>query len=221
MLLNQLTSEFLRSVEAETFLPELLPLKNVIENNIGHDHQPVFDHIVAVMAGLEKVLKGDFLTAEAKICLGDYLNQFVGSKTKRDLLRLVVLVHDLSKEMAFVITQSGKTICPGHEFFSTVLVPNFKTRFDLNEVEIEYVQQIVRLHGSPSEILNLGLAKPENQSQFISQYNLGTQGLGIELMLFIYADILGGDWIKLNRSDFEARTGLCQTWLQKLVQDLA
>lgn len=219
--LSQLTSDFLKSAEAQEFLPELTPLKSAVENNSGHDHQLVFDHIVAVMTGMEEVVLGKFLSPEGRLKLQSYLSQKLGSNQKINLMRLVVLTHDLTKADTLVNKANSQTTCPGHEVLAAGQVSSFQSRFDLKPAEINYAEQIVRLHGTPHELLTLGLAQIENQTQIIHDYNLAVDELGIELILMVYADILGGDLNKLNSTEFVARTNLCQSWLQKLVQDLA
>ena len=217
-----LSSDFLNSIEALKFLPELLLLKTTVEKNIAHNSQTVFDHTVAVMAGLEKFFNEVAISSEIQPKLSKYLDQKIGNNSKKDLLKLLVLVHDLAKPLTLVTNSAGNTSCPGHEILAAARVGEFKDRFGLEQVEINYVQQLVRLHGTSHELLTTGLASnSEQQLELIHQFDLGTGGLGIELIIMVYSDINGGDYAKFNADDFSARLKLCQNWLFKLVQDLA
>jgi|GEM_PF-1588187 len=215
--LAQLTSAYLSLPEAVKFLPELLPLQTTVEKNIAHDSQTVFNHTISVMVGLEKFFNKVLVLPELQPKLTDYLNQKIGSNSKKDLLRLLVLVHDLAKNLALVTDPTGKTSCPGHEILAAARVGEFKDRFGLVQTEIDYVAQLVRLHGLPHEVLTLGLTlTTQQQSIIIQQFDRGTGSLGIELMIMVYADILGGDFARSRPSEYSARLELCQNWLTEL-----
>jgi UTP:GlnB (protein PII) uridylyltransferase len=219
--LSQVTADFLNSAESSEFLPEHQILKQSIENNGAHDHQKTYDHIAGVMRGMEWLFQMEFLTTTEKEKLTAYLQQKIITHSRQDLLRLLVLCHDLAKGQALISNPDGTAACPGHEILSAARVPEFQARFGLDKTEVNWVQQLVRLHDEPHHLLTLGLAKPTEQAQIISQFAAGVGDGSVELILMVYADILGGDMQTLNPPEFKARTTLCQTWLKQLVNTIA
>ena len=216
--LATVTAQFLKTPECAVVLPELQILKSSIENNSGHDHQTTFDHVTAVLRGMEALFQPDFLTAADQTSLTAYLNRKIGRHTRQDLLRLLVLLHDIAKPEATITNPDGTTSCPGHELLSAARVPAFQARFALEPVEVEWVQQLVRLHGDPHAILSLSLARPAEQTTILSTFAAAVGDGAIELTMMVYADLLGGDLETLNPPEFTARASLCQTWLTHLVR---
>lgn len=219
--LAQITAEFLISPESAMVLPEFQALKHSIENNTGHDHQTTFNHVVAVMRGMESLFEPEFLTPADREKLTTHLRQKVVIHSRQDLLRLLVLMHDIAKPEATVVSPDGTTGCPGHELLSAAAVPAFQERFGLDLVEVQWVQQLVRLHGDPHALLTLGMAKPAAQTQILTTFEAAVGDGAIELIMMVYADLLGGDLVQLHPPEFTARASLCQTWLQQLVSALA
>ncbi len=219
--LSSVSADFLVSDQGKTLLPELLPLQQVIENNSGHKNQTTFDHTVKVMRGLETVLRGEFLGAADQAVLQAYLHQRLASQTRGDLLRLLVITHDIMKPVVCVKNADGTTSFPGHEVLAAGRVPEFQARFGLELAEIQWVQQLVRLHGDPHGLLTAALALPDRQAQIIADFAAGVGDGAIELIVMVYADLLGGDLDTLNAADFKARTELCQAWLTRLIRNIA
>lgn len=216
--LSAVTAEFLNTAECTSILPELQVLKQSIEHNGGHDHQTTFDHTVKVMRGMESLQQPAFLTAADQTALDAYLNQKIATHSRQDLLRLLVLLHDIAKPEATVTNSDGTTGCPGHELLSAAQVPAFRERFGLDMVEVQWVQQLVRLHGDPHALLTLGLAKPADQTKIFADFALAVGDGTLELVLMVYADLLGGNLDTLNPAEFAARTALCQSWLTQVLR---
>lgn len=216
--LATITADFLASPESGRVLPELNSLKQSIENNGGHNHQTTFNHTVAVMRGLETLFQAVFLTPADRVTLAQYLAQKIETHTRKDLLRLLVLVHDLAKPNAMVTNLDGTTGCPGHELLSAARVQEFQDRFELKRSEVAWVQQLVRLHGEPHQLLTLGLAKPAEQIKIADTFVTAVGDGALELVLMVHADLLGGDLATLNPQEFEARTALCRTWLTHVLK---
>ncbi|HCC84829.1 MAG TPA: hypothetical protein DEP87_04055 [Candidatus Pacebacteria bacterium] len=215
--LAQLTADFLQSQAGQDFLPELTSLQTVVENNLGHDHQSVFDHTVAVMRALEVNLPGEFLSATNQLKFQNYFQQKITQHSRADLMRLAVLVHDLTKGETLVTQSDGVTSCPAHEILAAARVVEFQDRFELDQTEVEWTQQVVRLHGGPHGLLELGLAKPNQQAEILHQFVIGVDHQAIELLLMVLADLQGADFAKIAPTEFSAKTNLCQNWLQQLV----
>jgi hypothetical protein len=216
--LATITADFLASPESGRVLPEFESLKQSIENNGGHDHQTTFDHTVSVMRGMETLFQAEFLTPADTEVLANHLAQKIETHTRKDLLRLLVLVHDLAKPETTVTNPDGTTGCPGHELLSVARVQEFQDRFELGQSEVTWVQQLVRLHGEPHQLLTLGLAKPAEQVKIMNTFIAVVGDGALELILMVHADLLGGDLATLNPQEFEARTALCRIWLTHVLK---
>lgn len=215
LTLSQLTSQNLLDGIFRQELPEYYRLSRFVENNPWHKQQDVFSHSVKVMQGLEQVLEFSFLTPEQRQRAQAYCRtQVDGKVTRSDRLRAMVLLHDISKSLVFTQLPDGTTQCPGHEFLSAALVSDFAERLAMPRKLESQVRGMVLLHGAISEVLNLELSH-QRSGQFISLFERLTPDTTIDLLLFIYADILGSDLETALPAAFLDRVNLLQTWLSE------
>jgi len=92
-----ITANSLKAREYEQIFPEYYALATITENGLWHDNQNVLDHVIAVFAGLEKVLQFASLASSHKNSLENYLSQRIGTKTRREILIVATLLHDIAK----------------------------------------------------------------------------------------------------------------------------
>jgi hypothetical protein len=212
--ISAITSKKLSEGEYEKVLPEYYLLKSVRENSIWHDNQAVFDHVVAVFAHLEQILKLDFLNKNSAQKIQRYLAKTVGKKTRRDLLIVSALLHDIAKTDTVITDKSGKADAPGHEMIGGILVRNFSSRFGLDKKDECYVEKIVHYHGFISDISTLIIAK----GNFAKYFGLLKQTVGdiyIELALLKYADNLGSDLAKFDPKGAQKRLAILKKFLNE------
>jgi len=108
---TDITINNLRTGKLRLQLPEFYRLKKVIEINIVHDNQTVFNHTIAVLKNLNRIVN------DKKASL--YLKQTIDGKTKRQLLFVAGVFHDIGKNKSCVLV-GGKTDCPEHEYLSYI-----------------------------------------------------------------------------------------------------
>jgi len=183
--------EKLRSDRLQKELPEFFKLKRFVENdNYWHNNDSVFDHTLRVLEELEKLLK----TTNNKINF--YLNQKVDNYTRKDLLFLGALFHDIGKSDSFV--KSGDfTSCLKHEELGSEKVKPILDRFDLSDREKNIVIKIIKYHGKLSDIARPGSDSLEEEyEKFKSEYS----SIFVELILLTMADTLGSQ-LKNNRPE--------------------
>ncbi len=214
LTLTQLTAQNLQNGLFKLELPEYYRLENFVENNPWHVQQDVFSHSVKVMRGLESVLEFEFLTPAQRQRAEAYLLAEVAGVSRSDRLRAVVLLHDISKSLVFSKLPDGTTQCPGHEFLSAALVSDFGERLALSHELEKQVRGMVLIHGAISEVLNLELSHQKN-GQFITLFERLAPGTTIDLLFFIYADILGSDLETALPTAFTDRIDLLQTWIRE------
>lgn len=110
-------------------LPELYDLKEVIEYNIWHENESVFDHSLEVIYKFKEIL------SKLNDSLLNYLGEKVTYYSRKDILFLSILLHDIAKKDTFKINDEGITSCPNHELEGAIKSENILDRFDLSSKE--------------------------------------------------------------------------------------
>lgn len=187
--------ENLRNNQFQEELPEFFELKNFIENNGWHNNDSVFNHTLTVLEELEKLLK----TINNKI--NSYLNQKIDNYTKKDLLFLGTLFHDIAKSDSFVESDES-TSCLKHEELGGEKVKSILNRFDLSDREKGIVVRIVKYHGEIHVILEPKNDKLEEQYQ---KFKSERHDIFMELILLAMADTLGSQLKDNNPEEFNFR----------------
>jgi hypothetical protein len=162
-------------------IPEFYELKDIIENNDWHDNDSVFNHTLTVLGKLEKILK------DVKGEILDYLDRKVSGYTRRELLSLAVLLHDVAKKET-IIKKNAKTSCPNHEEKSAIKANRILSRFDLSEKEKELIIRLIKHHDTIHLILKMDTAKRDRE---FDKFKKEHSGLFWEVALLGMADTLG------------------------------
>ncbi len=187
--------EKLRNNQFQEELSEFFELKNYVENNGWHNNDSVFNHTLTVLEELEKLLK----TINNKI--NSYLNQKVDNYTRKDLLFLGTLFHDIAKSDSFVESDES-TSCLKHEELGGEKVKSILNRFDLSNREKDIVIRIVKYHGEIHVILEPKNDKLEEQYQ---KFKSECHDIFMELILLAMADTLGSQLKDNNPEEFNFR----------------
>ncbi len=141
--LNDIQIETLKNEELMDDLPEFYELRNVFENNLWH-HETTFEHVLLVLNEYENyILKNQV----------DFLNEKIDNHLKSDLLKVAILLHDISKGDTIQIAQDKTTSFPGHEERGSLKAKKILKRFDLTKNEIDYIVSVIGSHMKPHEIL--------------------------------------------------------------------
>lgn len=214
--IRKISVDDLRSRKYAEVFPELYSLERVVENNPWHDHQSVFDHVLEVFKGLEKVLNflkfGESQTDKIK----SYLSEQVGQKTRLENLKIAALLHDIAKPDVVVYGKDGTVWCPGHELIAAARVKNFSDRFGLSSSDESLVERIVRYHGFISEILNLMMAN-KSEEKYLRIFHDTVGDVSIELIIMMQADLLGSDLVKSDRNGSNRRIQLLEWMINKIL----
>lgn len=173
----------LRSGEFADLIPELYELKEIIENDgCYHNNDSIFNHTLRVLEKLEESLK------DVKEKISDYLNQKITNYTRKELLFLATLLHDIGKKETLIEGKSGLTSCPNHAEQSLVKAEEILSRFGLSKKEKDLVRQIIEYH-----MLLYLVVKPDNSKindQFL-EVKREHPNVFLELVLLAMTDILG------------------------------
>lgn len=178
--------------------PYFLKLKTVIENNAYHDHQPVYDHLLKTKSLAEEKITGKFITdIKTRQLFLDFTNQTVGNVSRKDILIIVALIHDIGKCLIFqentkkqsinITLPDGTTICPGHEYQGSRLVPALLHKLSLPSKVVSYIANCVRLHDTFSSEY---LLSRQNWPIDLLISNVKTRGEGLykETLFNVYCD---------------------------------
>lgn len=213
--ISSISSEKLKRGDYKKLLPEYYALKSVGENNNWHIKPSIFEHVVAVFAGLEKVLKLRFLNNHLRAKIEKYLTKRVDKHTRKDLLVVAIILHDIAKVKVYIKDLSGNTRCPSHEIVSASMVDSFATRFSLDDKELSFVRDLVLYHGFVHDIIGI-VSKGAMEDHFaLLKEVVGDKQ--IELLLFIYADMMGSDLRKLNHEEYKNREQVIINSLKTLI----
>lgn len=187
--------EKLRKGKFQNELSEFFELKNCIENNEWHNNNSVFDHTLSVLEELEKL----WFKINNKI--NSYLNQKIDTHTRREVLFLGTLFHDIAKNNV-LLKDGDKTSCPKHEEVGSEKVQIILNRLDLSDQEKSIIVKIIKCHGEIHIILSRQNIKIDKQyKKFKSEHN----DIFTELILLAMADTLGSQLKDNNPDKFNFR----------------
>lgn len=194
---SSINIEKLRENQFEKELPEFYELKKVIENNDWHKNDSVFNHTLAVLEHLEKILEN------TKYKITSYLNKKVDNYKRKDLLFLGALFHDIGKKETMV--KKGKWAeypRDKHEKYGSVKTKNILKRMDLSENEKSIVIQIVRCHGDMHYITDIENKKLKEQYK---NFKFDNSNIFLELILLGMVDTLGSQVKENKPGEFKFR----------------
>lgn len=187
-------------------LSEMQRLSLLIEKNEYHDSEDVLLHMENVFVNMQEFLKFNFITSlklkdKYKIYFKELVNEN-GKYSREDLLLLTSAIHDVGKGIEKekgitylqVIDKENNTESKGHEEAGAELVPKLLENSDLILSEIEFVQNIVKLHDTFSKDFCLDNLKKD--MEYDSKIIKKTNPLYLELLLHIVSDNYGAEIYK-------------------------
>lgn len=203
--LSEISVSKLRNNKFEDSIPEFYELRDVIENNDTHDNDSVFDHTLAVLENLEKLMKN--LKDENR----DYLNQKIMNHTRKEILFLATIFHDIGKKETLK-EDDGKTSCLGHEEIGSKKVVEILDRLELAEEEKNFVIKIIKNHGIIYDIVN---SKNYKLNEEFEKYKSDYSDIFLEMMLLFMADSLGSQLGKFRPDELNFRI----TFFNKVLEE--
>ena len=211
--ISSLTSEKIKAGQFKKSLSEIYALKKVVENSAWHEKQDVFEHTMAVLEQLESLLKIKIFKPSKRKILQRQLNKRVGNYTRKDLLIVSTLLHDIAKPVTAIKDKTGIVRCPGHEFFGSDMVKSFSIRLGLDKKDEDFVKRIVYSHGLIVEVLNQIMDKSDKE-YYLNSFKNVVGDIYYELLLLFYSDLLGSDLKRLNPKEYKIRQKLTFDFLQ-------
>tara|TARA_Y100000310_G_C20634678_1_gene790538 strand:+ start:137 stop:760 length:624 start_codon:yes stop_codon:yes gene_type:complete len=198
--ISDLTIEKLRAGEVLKELPEFYELKEIIEDNDWHANDTVFNHTLTTLEKLE------FLLEKTKPEIKSHLNQIITQNTRKQLLFLSTILHDLGKKETKT-SRNNMVVFPHHEEVGAQKIKNILDRFDLSEPEKKIITNIVKHHGDIHWILSPTNDKLEEQFE---EFKRKFSDIFLELILLGMADTLGGQLQDKHPNEFDFRINFYQ-----------
>jgi UTP:GlnB (protein PII) uridylyltransferase len=176
-------------------LPEFYELAKVVENSPWHRDWSVLEHTLAVMEQLEQVMD------HAPEKVSKHLSQNVEKHTRRELLMVVGLLHDIGKKET--IKEIGEEVrCPGHEEHGALKAQVLLPKFDLTEAEQAIVVELIKHHGHLHKIL---APENENKRQQVAELEKAAPHLFLMLLVFCQADTQGSKLQHAHADEYHKR----------------
>mgnify|MGYP001558283385 CR=1 FL=1 len=204
---KKVTADSLASNEFLESIPEVYSLRNTIENNSWHIKHNLFDHTVRVLKNLDRILSLKSIDNHIKEVVRKSINNKIDKHSRKDLLRITAILHDIGKPISLTEDSSGITYCTAHEVIGASLISNFSKRFLLSKCEESYVKRLVEYHSLIIDIQTQIIAKGK-KNYYFNIYNDLIGNLRLELLLLHYADLMASDPDKTNPEEFRLRKRL-------------
>ncbi|MFC1902836.1 CCA tRNA nucleotidyltransferase [Chloroflexota bacterium] len=188
-------------------IPELAETKGVSQ---PREHfWDVFTHSIQAVASADFLLRhGDWQYAGEEVLaivpwsskLDKHFNLEVSSgSTRRLLLKLAALLHDIAKPQTKAVDETGRTRFLGHAIEGANVVANILERLRFSGKETKLVETMVRHHLRPTQ-----MAQNELPSQrAIYRYFRDTGDAGIDILFLSLADHLATRGPRLNLTQWQ------------------
>jgi len=217
-------------------IPELEALRD-LEQPTGHAYDAL-THTLAVVAGLDRILwllepqeEGRATDLAAgwvlhslgpyRASLAEYLNHSLSfGRTRRQLLYLATLVHDVGKSRTYARDAEGVIRFLGHEAVSAAMAVEMARRMALSLAETAELERLVADHMRPGWV-----EKNEGPTRrALYRYYRSTQAAGIGIGLLSLADLLGKHVPPVPEAAWSKRVAtvhaLFETWFEKRDQQV-
>ncbi|MDP3991184.1 MAG: HD domain-containing protein [Candidatus Nealsonbacteria bacterium] len=217
--LSDLTIKKIKKKEFKNLIPELYQLEGVVENSPWHNKESVFDHTLSVLDNLEKIIRN------SKKKIKQALNKIIDKNSRKSLLCIAALLHDIGKKETIADLGGGARGCPGHEKKGAQKTKKILNRFNLSPKELKIITDIAKNHGVTHDIVGLGckdfqkgaekehslthaIAGLENKDfqKEYKNFKKKFSNIYLELILLAFADTIGSYLKKTKPAEFRCRT---------------
>lgn len=137
----------------EPLFPELAALAGIDQG--GYHHLDAFEHSLEAVRMVGCLLSGGLvpegMSQEAleAACDGVMNEPLVGVRSRRAMLALAALLHDIGKAPCREVTVDGRVRFQGHEIEGSAMAGEIARRLRLTSRETRYLKSVVRLHMRP------------------------------------------------------------------------
>lgn len=205
----------------DLLLPELAPSRGV-EQPKEH-YWNVFDHSLETVAAVERLLvaltrEGDLLDSLAfSPDLAEHLGKGVaGGRTRRGLIKLAALLHDVAKPQAKRIDENGRMRFLGHAQQGAIITDSIMERLRFSSREKRMVTRIIEQHLRPGHLSN---ADERPTRRAIYRYFRDTADVGIDILFLSLADHLATRGPALEMDNWQEHVEMTQYMLARRFEE--
>ena len=202
-----------------TLIPELAPAKGVSQPKVHV--WDVFDHSIKTVSAAEFLLReGIWEHASAEILdsvpwsatLSQHFDQEVGhGSTRRSLLKLAALLHDIAKPQTRTIDEDGRARFLGHHEEGASVAASILERLRFSTRETKLVELMVKHHLRPTQMSHEEL--PSRRA--IYRYFRDTGEAGIDILFLSLADHLATRGSHLDPAQWQEHAQIVEYVLTK------
>jgi poly(A) polymerase len=199
--------------------PELAKTKGV-EQPREHAWN-VFDHSLQTVIAVDFTLhQGSWPHGDDKVLaavpwseeLAEHFAQKVGGgSSRRVLLKLAALLHDIAKPETKAVGEDGRTHFFGHDRLGGEAASNMLARLRFSSREAKLVEIVINYHMRPGQMSQQGL--PTQRA--IYRYFRDTGEAGIDILFLSLADHLATRGPNLDMAGWQEHTGIVEYVLDK------
>jgi HD domain len=194
--------------------PYFQSTKNVIENNICHPHEAVYDHLMAAARRAEKASKGEFVTdAKAKVLFDQWMQEEQYGMTRKDIVVTVALLHDIGKILIYEedgvqhpineTLANGMTRAKGHEYWGGSVAEQLLQDVGMSDDLTKYIANLVKIHNI---LMFPEFDKAISLQKHVSDMKTFGRGFEKEVLFNTYVDTmecsLFHEWIEVIKQMF-------------------
>jgi poly(A) polymerase len=193
-------------------IPELVQTKGV-EQPKEH-FWDVFHHSIQTVAAVDFMLRqGDWKYASREVLAGvpwsdelkKHFDQAIShGSTRKSLLKLAALLHDIAKPQTKTVEESGRTRFLGHAKEGMTIATGILERLRFSTKEIKLVEVMVKYHLRPTQMSHEGL--PTRRA--IYRYFRDTGEAGIDILFLSLADHLASRGQHLDLAQWQEHAQL-------------
>ncbi len=204
-------------------IPELAQTKGVKQPK--EHFWDVFDHSIQTVATADFVLRqGAWEYADEAVLaitpwsavLAQHFDLKVSSgSTRRLLLKLAALFHDIAKPQTRAIDEGGRIRFLGHAKEGAAIAVNILEKLRFSAKEVKLVEMMVRYHLRPGQMSNNGL--PSHRA--IYRYFRDTGEAGIDILFLSLADHLATRGPQLNLAHWQEHAQVVEYILAQHFQE--
>ena len=186
-------------------LPELEEARGVAQPK--EHYWDVFDHCVETVGRVERLLQSEeckgFLGEDTPVNARDYFAQHAADGHSRlDLLKLVGLLHDISKPATKTVEPSGRIRFFGHDAEGAEVAGNILRRLRFSRAGVDLASTMVENHLRPGQMAKQG-ELPTRRAVYRFHRDLGDAA--IDTVYLNLADYLAARGPDLDQDDWDYR----------------
>ena len=188
----------------------------------------VFSHSLETVSAIEGLLhiggssEGDWIPKEALAIvpwsyeLAQHFDEEIGGgQTRRTILKLAALLHDIAKPQCKIVEESGRIRFFGHAQEGAAIAGRILERLRFSNREIKMVQKLIEYHLRPGQLANQGL--PTRHA--IYRYFRDTDDVGIDTLYLNLADHLAARGPRLDYTTWQEHVETIKYVLQKRLEE--